>query len=79
MDPLVLEGVIQALEDEKTELETKLETEIEESEREQTEQRIADINADLKIHKIKSQKPASETEQAVRRSEREKVVVCVCV
>ena len=72
MDPLVLEGVIQALEDEKTELETKLETEIEESEREQTEQRIADINADLKIHKIKSQKPASETEQAVRRSEREK-------
>ena len=76
MDPkgntIVLEGVIQVLEDEKDELETKLETEIEESEREQIEQRVADINADLKMNKIKSQKPATVTEQVVRRSEREK-------
>ena len=68
----VLEGVLQALENEKTELEKKLETELEISEKEIIEERLAEIDNDLKIHRIGLPEPSSDAEQAVRRSEREK-------
>ena len=71
-DVRVLEGVLQALENEKTELEKKLETELEISEKEIIEGRLAEIDNDLKIHRIGLPEPSSDAEQAVRRSEREK-------
>nr|XP_046230542.1 uncharacterized protein LOC124051127 [Scatophagus argus] len=69
---LVLEEVLEALEKEKRELEEKVETELEESERQKMEDRIAEINTDLQIHKVGLKEPAPQTEQAVRRSERKR-------
>ncbi|XP_063740237.1 uncharacterized protein LOC134864868 [Eleginops maclovinus] len=70
-DTSVLEGVIEALVKEKTDLEAKLNTELEESERQGIEERIAEINADLQIHNI-GLEPTLQSEQQLRRSEREK-------
>lgn len=71
-DVCVLEGVLQALENEKTELQKELETELETSEKQRIEERLAEINKGLQIHRIGLQEPTPGTEQAVRRSEREK-------
>ncbi|XP_052430381.1 uncharacterized protein LOC127971416 [Carassius gibelio] len=68
----VLDQVIQALEDEKAQLEGKLETEIDVSERQKYEERLAEINADLQANKTKLQGSSSQVEQEVRRSERER-------
>ncbi|KAM9709232.1 uncharacterized protein ACNS7B_023621 [Menidia menidia] len=68
---LVLEGVIQALQEERIDLEAKLETETDESLRDQMSERIAEINSSLQKHSVESQETASEPEQP-RRSERER-------
>lgn len=71
-DTRVLEGVIQALKDEKMDLWKKLETELEATEREQIEERIDEIDNDLKVYRIGSKEPDSHTDQPLRHSEREK-------
>lgn len=64
----VLEQILEALEDEKAQLEEKLETELEDEERQELEIRIGEIYADLEIHKIGLLQPSSQ----VRRSERQR-------
>lgn len=71
-DSCVLDQVIQALEEEKAQLEGKLETEIDASDRERYEERLAEINVDLEVNKMKFQETSSRVEQEVRRSERER-------
>ncbi|XP_048846374.1 uncharacterized protein LOC125717469 [Brienomyrus brachyistius] len=71
-DLCVLESVVQALEDERAELEEKLETEFETSERQKIEERIGEIHADIEIQRVGILKSSSQNEQEVRRSEREK-------
>lgn len=57
--------MIQALEDEKAQLEGKLETEIDVSDRQKYEERLAEINADLDVNK-RLQESSSQVEQEVR-------------
>lgn len=51
---LVLEGVIQALEEEKIQLRTMLETETEATLRDQITERIAEIDDSLQAHSVES-------------------------
>ncbi len=68
----ILDQVVQALEDEKAQLEGKLEAEIDASERQKYESRLAEINADLEVNKARLQESSLQVEQEVRRSERER-------
>ncbi len=68
----ILDQVVQALEDEKAQLQGKLEAEIDVSERQKYESRLAEINADLEINKARLQESSLQVEQEVRRSERER-------
>lgn len=66
----VLEQVIKALEDEKALLLEKLDAESEDLVKQEIEDRIAEIYADLEIHRVGLQEPPSQAEKEVRRSVR---------
>lgn len=75
---LVLEGVIQALEEEKIELQTKLDTETDAELREEITKRLTEIDSSLQTQSVVSQEPTFQPEELntqpeqSRRSERDR-------